>query len=41
MKETISGPNAQAGEETYKGNELAVEEINANGGILGKKVRTH
>ncbi|MFD4818041.1 ABC transporter substrate-binding protein [Peribacillus butanolivorans] len=34
----FSGPNAQAGEETFKGNELAVEEINANGGILGKQV---
>jgi branched-chain amino acid transport system substrate-binding protein len=35
----FSGPNAQAGEETFKGNELAVEEINANGGLLGKKIK--
>jgi branched-chain amino acid transport system substrate-binding protein len=35
----FSGPNAQAGEETYKGNELAVEKINANGGVLGKKIK--
>jgi len=34
----FSGPNAKAGEETYKGNELAVDEINADGGINGKKV---
>lgn len=34
----FSGPNAHAGEETFKGNELAVEEINANGGLLGKEV---
>ena len=35
----FSGPNAQAGEETFKGNELAVEEINASGGLLGKQIK--
>lgn len=37
--EPFSGPNAQAGEETFKGNELSVEEINKNGGLLGKQVK--
>jgi branched-chain amino acid transport system substrate-binding protein len=34
----FSGPNAQAGEETFRGNELAAKEINKNGGLLGRKV---
>lgn len=34
----FSGALAQLGDESYRGLELAVEERNANGGVLGKKI---
>lgn len=34
----ITGPNAEAGTYTINGAKLAVEEINRNGGVLGKQV---
>ena len=33
----ISGPGAALGEHSWKGHQLAVEEINAEGGLLGKR----
>lgn len=33
-----SGPNAPGGEATFQGYEIAVEQINADGGVMGKKV---
>jgi len=33
-----TGPNAEAGVYTYNGAKLALEEINATGGVLGKKL---
>lgn len=34
----FSGPNAPGGEAIFQGYEIAAEEINADGGVLGKKV---
>lgn len=33
-----SGPNAPGGEATFQGYEIAVDEANANGGVLGRQV---
>lgn len=34
----FSGPNAPGGEAVYEGYEIAVEQANANGGVLGRQV---
>jgi branched-chain amino acid transport system substrate-binding protein len=35
----LTGPIASFGQSTHKGIELAIEEINAGGGVLGRKIR--
>lgn len=36
---SLTGPSASFGQSSHKGTELAVEQINAAGGVLGKKIR--
>jgi branched-chain amino acid transport system substrate-binding protein len=36
LSAAFSGPNASAGEALQRGAELAIEEINAGGGVLGR-----
>lgn len=36
---SLTGGNASFGQSSHKGTELAVEEINAAGGVLGKKIK--
>jgi branched-chain amino acid transport system substrate-binding protein len=36
---SISGGSASFGQSSHRGTELAIEEINAGGGVLGKKIR--
>lgn len=39
MSAAFSGPNASAGESQQRGAELAIEEINAAGGVLGRPLK--
>ena len=37
----LSGPGALFGEPALKGAQMFVEEINAKGGVLGRKIELH
>ena len=38
---SLTGGSASFGQSSHKGTALAIEEINAAGGVLGKKIKLH